>query len=175
MTERPENWRAEPGGPDTLRFEREPDATNAFHAGHVRLMRESLRRLAGAELCDPALEDAEAARAVFLAPFAVVSHGTEADPVFNYGNRVALDLFEMTWEEFTALPSRLSAEAPEREERMRLLAEVSAHGFIRDYAGIRISRSGKRFRIERATVWNLADDEGTGRGQAAMFGRWEYL
>ena len=81
-------------------------------------------------------------------------------------------IFEMKWDEFTALPSRLSAEAPERGERERLLAEVARTGFIRDYAGIRIAKSGKRFRIEHATVWNVADERGVARGQAAMFGAW---
>lgn len=40
-----------------------------------------------------------------------MSHGLEVDPVFNYANQCALDLFEMTWEDFIKLPSRLSAEA----------------------------------------------------------------
>lgn len=153
----------------------EPSAANDHLAGHVRLLRRSLRRLAGLEICDPSLNDSDAARAIFEAPFAVVSHGTEADPVFNYGNRSALELFEMTWAEFTALPSRRSAEAPDRDERARLLAEVDRRGFIRDYAGVRISKSGRRFRITGATVWNLAGESGEPLGQAATFGEWEFL
>ncbi len=152
-----------------------PSESNAFLAAHVRLLRSSLRRLTGGELCDPAMDDADAARAVFLAPFAVVSHDTAADPVFNYGNRAALDLFEMNWEAFTTLRSRHSAEAPDRAERERLLAEVVSRGFIENYAGVRVSRSGRRFRIEKATVWNLADDDGTPRGQAALFSEWRPL
>ena len=117
----------------------------------------------------------QAARAVFFAPFAVVSHDSAADPVFNYANKTALDLFGMTWEEFTSLPSRRSAEIPERAERARLLAEVRSKGFIGNYTGVRISKSGRRFRIANATVWNLADEDGTPRGQAAMFAKWEPL
>src|SRR5678810_1283147 len=93
-------------------------------------------------------------RNLFHAPFVLVSHGTEADPVLNYGNAAALKLWEMSWEELTRTPSRLTAETPEREERERLLAQVTEHGFIDDYSGIRISKSGRRFRIARATVWN---------------------
>ena len=52
-------------------------------------------------------------------------------------------------------PSRLTAEAPNREERARLLAAVTTRGFIDDYSGIRISNTGRRFRIAQATVWNL--------------------
>lgn len=67
------------------------------------------------------------------------------------------------------MPSRLSAEAPLREERAALLERVSRHGFIDDYAGIRISARGTRFRIENAVVWNLIDGAGVCHGQAAMF------
>ena len=114
-------------------------------------------------------------RNLFHAPFVLVSHGTEADPVLNYGNQAALNLWEMSWEELTRTPSRLTAEAPEREERARLLAEVTAHGFIDNYSGIRISKSGRRFRIARATVWNLVTERGEPCGQAATFSEWELL
>jgi hypothetical protein len=32
----------------------------------------------------------------FEAPIAVMSHGTAKEPIFNYANRTALNLFEMT-------------------------------------------------------------------------------
>lgn len=116
-----------------------------------------------------------AARALFEAPFVVVAHGIEADPVLNYGNAAALRLWEMDWGVFTQTPSRFTAEAPNREERARLLAEVTAHGFIRNYSGVRISKTGIRFRIERATVWNVFDDTGERCGQAATFAEWTVL
>ena len=93
----------------------------------------------------------------------------------NYGNRAALALWEMSWVELTRTPSRLTAEAPNREERARLLEAVTRCGFIDDYSGVRISKSGRRFRITRATVWNLLTEDGKPCGQAAMFDRWEYL
>lgn len=142
---------------------------------HTLLLRDSLRRLTGLELCAPALDDEEAAHEIFHAPYALVSHNTATDPIFNYGNQTALNLFGMSLEEFTALPSRLSAEAPNREDRARLLAEVTAKGFIRDYSGVRISKAGQRFRIERAVVWNLHDATGNYCGQAAMFDQWQML
>ena len=114
-------------------------------------------------------------RAVFEAPLVLVSHGTEADPMLNYGNRAALDLWEMTWEELTRTPSRYTAEAPNREERARLLEAVTRNGFIDDYSGVRISKNGRRFRIARATVWNLLTGDGSPGGQAAMFDHWEFL
>ena len=60
-------------------------------------------------------------------------------------------------------------------ERDALLAEVSQHGFSRSYSGIRIAHSGRRFRIEAATVWNLLDADGRHLGQAACFAHWQPL
>jgi MEKHLA domain len=118
---------------------------------------------------------AELAEKILNAPFVVVSHGTQADPILNYGNRAALKLWEISWEEFTRTPSRLTAEAPRREERARLLDIVTRQGFIEDYSGIRISKSGRRFEISRATVWNLVSKAGEPCGQAATFSEWKYL
>lgn len=115
------------------------------------------------------------AEALFVAPFVLVSHGTQADPVLNYGNRAALALWEMSWAELTRTPSRLTAEPVAREERARLLAQVTRHGHIADYAGVRITKSGRRFRIAQANVWNLRDEAGVHCGQAAMFDQWNYL
>ena len=135
----------------------------------------SLRHWTGRELLPGVSGPAELAQKVFEAPFVVVSHGTEADPVLNYGNRAALALWEMSWEELTRTPSRLTAEAPNREERARLLEIVTRRGFIDDYSGVRIAKSGRRFRISRATVWNLLAADGKPCGQAAMFDRWEFI
>ena len=121
-------------------------------------------------------ESAEAqARALFAAPFVLVSHGTEEDPVLNYGNRMALELWEMTWEQLTRTPSRVTAESVNQAERERMLARVAARGFIDDYRGVRISNTGRRFLVEDAIVWNVVDAKNKKRGQAATFSRWSFL
>jgi hypothetical protein len=56
-----------------------------------------------------------------------------------------------------------------------LLTAVTQQGYIDDYSGIRISRTGRRFRILQATVWNLIDAHDRYAGQAASFDRWEFL
>ncbi len=146
----------------------EPDAGALI--AQTDLLLDSHLRVTGRPLLADAPADPRArAEALFRAPFVVVSHGIEADPVFNYGNASALARFEMTWAEFVALPSRFSAEPVNRDERARLLAAVTAKGYIDDYAGVRIAKSGPRFRIRRATVWNLIDAAGVFRGQAATF------
>ena len=113
--------------------------------------------------------------ALWSAAPVIVAHGTEADPLFFFANRAALARFETTTDAFTGSPSRLSAEAPLRGERQALLDRVSSHGFIADYAGVRISAQGRRFRIEQAVVWNLLDADGTVHGQAAAFDTWTEL
>jgi hypothetical protein len=109
------------------------------------------------------------------APFALVSHGTESDPVFNYANRAALALFSTTWAAFTQMPSRLSAGTMEQVERARLLEQVSRDGYIDDYVGVRIGANGSRFMIRAATVWNLLDEADRPYGQAAMIQHWEII
>ncbi|MFB1487612.1 MULTISPECIES: MEKHLA domain-containing protein [unclassified Thiocapsa] len=148
----------------------DPNPSNDFLCEHARLLCTSYRRLTGRDLIDPDLDDREAARLLFEAPFALLSHNADPDPILTYGNRRVLSLFELNWEQLTRMPSRLTAEAPDREERARLLAQVTAHGFIDHYSGVRVSSSGRRFRIESAVVWNLIDEEGMSLGQAATFG-----
>ena len=152
----------------------EAAATERVREQLVMLTR-SFQHWTGRELLPGVPPGPELAAGIFAAPFVLVSHGTEADPILNYGNQAALNLWEMTWEELTRTPSRLTAEAPNREERARLLARVTCNGFIDNYSGVRISKSGRRFRIDQAIVWNLLNAAGQPAGQAAMFYRWEFL
>jgi hypothetical protein len=146
-----------------------------FVIEHTTCMARSLKRWTGRDFFNGMAGPAELAQKVFEAPFVLVSHGTQPDPILNYGNQRALDLWEMTWEELTQTPSRLTAEAPNRAERARLLQPVTQQGFIDNYAGVRISKHGRRFRIRQATVWNLVTLDNKPCGQAAMFDRWEFL
>ena len=146
-----------------------------FAVAQTQILARSLKHFTQRDLLPGDFPPPELAEKIFHAPFVIVSHGTEADPVLNFGNAAALALWEMSWTEFTCTPSRLTAEAPDREERARLLAAVTEHGFIDDYSGVRISKSGRRFRIARATVWNLLTEAGQPCGQAAMFREWELL
>lgn len=153
-----------------------PSEKNDFLADHVAILRDSLRHWAGIELVDPELSRQEAACFLFHAPFAVVSHDTAKEPIFNYANQAALNLFDMSWKEFTSLPSRFSAEPAKQAERERLLDEVSAHGFINNYSGVRIGRQGRRFFIDNVVVWNLIDSaSGIHKGQAALIRDWRSL
>lgn len=112
---------------------------------------------------------------VWAADFVLLSHSADEDPCFNFGNLSAQRLFEMDYLTLTALASRKSAGPSTQRERDALLAQVSRHGCIDDYRGIRVSASGKQFYIEQAKVWNLTDAKGNYYGQAAMFRDWTDL
>lgn len=143
-------------------------------ANPAELVLANYRRLFGRDLVS--IDDpARGGEILFGAPCAVLSAlgPFGSDHLFNYANRTALELFEYSRDELIGQPSSKSAEPVHQDERRRLLDEVGRHGFIRNYSGIRISKTGRRFRILNATVFNLLDDAGTYLGQAATFARWE--
>jgi len=140
-----------------------------------QLLLDSYAHWLGKELIPRTGDPEDQAQDLFAVPFVVVSHGTQADPILNYGNQTSLDLWEMSWETLTQTPSRLTAEPVHRDERQRMLAGLSQRGFIDDYQGIRISSSGKRFRVQNAIVWNIVDGNRTRHGQAATFADWQFL
>ena len=106
-----------------------PAEDNQFLAGHIALFRRSLIHWTGRDLVNPRMTNVEAARYLFSASFALLSHDTQPDPVFNYANQTALSLFAMSWEEMTSCPSRLSAERDNQADRARLLQEVTENGY----------------------------------------------
>ncbi|HAP08654.1 MAG TPA: MEKHLA domain-containing protein [Planctomycetaceae bacterium] len=141
----------------------------------AQLLLDSYQRLLGRELLPRSTDPMDEARRLYHAPFVVVSHGTQADPVLNYGNLAAQRLWEMDAVTLTAIPSRLTAEPMHRDERAEMMARAARDGFVDDYRGIRISRTGRRFLIERAMIWNLQDSGGRRQGQAATFSEWVCL
>ncbi|MFN0050587.1 MAG: MEKHLA domain-containing protein [Planctomycetales bacterium] len=142
---------------------------------HTQLLLDSFERWLRRDLLPRTGSLADQARALFEAPFVVVSHGTQADPILNYGNAAALALWETDLPTLCATPSRLTAEPMHRDERARLLERTTRDGYVDDYRGIRISRTGRRFQIDQAIVWNLIDHHGQYAGQAATFSAWTYL
>lgn len=130
---------------------------------------------AHAGLPEPSANDLE--DFLYHAPFALVSHGTQDDPIFCYANIAAQKLWEMDWDAFVQMPSRHSAEpvADIQDERQTLLKAAMAKGWIKDYSGIRISSTGKRFQIANTILWNVVDEAGTRYGQAALIMSWKHL
>jgi hypothetical protein len=163
-----------------MRLKVEPDQLDtpwqtAEWQAHTQRLLDSYRRWLGRDLIDRSGSALEQSRRLFDAPFVVVAHGGQADPILNYGNARALALWETDLESLLQTPSRLTAEPMHREERARLLERTTRDGYVDDYQGIRISRNGRRFRIEQAIVWNVLDESGTRIGQAATFSDWTPL
>ena len=88
---------------------------------HTQLMLDSFERYLGRSLIDRSGNSRLEAEKVFRAPFVVVSHGTQDDPILNYGNATALELWEMDFTTLTSTPSRLTAEPVHRDERARCI------------------------------------------------------
>ena len=141
----------------------------------TQLLLDSFETLLGYALCDRAGGIEAQAERLFCSPFVVVSHGCGVDPIFNYGNQTALDLWVTDFKNLTQMPSRYSAEPMHREERQRLLERTKTQGYIDDYQGIRITTTGKRFRIQRAIIWNVFSADHQPYGQAATFAEWEWV
>jgi hypothetical protein len=141
---------------------------------HSQRLMYSFKHWTGKSLLDISGTPKEIAQALFEAPFVLVSHGTEADPIFNYGNRKALELWEFSWEEFTKMPSRQSAEEIVQEERDRLLAEAATKGFS-NFSGVRITSTGKRFQIQDGILCNLLNEQNLHCGQAAVCSKCKFI
>ncbi|BFU89290.1 MAG: MEKHLA domain-containing protein [Nitrospira sp.] len=133
---------------------------------------DSYRHWTGNELIERAGDRNQQARTLFEASFVVVSHGVEPDPILNYGNQTALDLWELSWDRFIKTPSRLTSEADDRAERGRMLERAKLNGYFDGYRGVRISSTGRRFLVEHALIWNVIDSIGNPIGQAATFSQW---
>ena len=149
-----------------------PSAENYYLIEHIELICQSFQNLLGYSL----LPDADnLAERLYSAPFVLLSHNTEADPIFNYANAQALQLFELNWQQLITLPSRASAESRNQAAREKLMELVTVQGFMTGYSGVRISNTGKRFEMRNAIIWNLTDAKGVYQGQAAYFSDWIFL
>ncbi len=146
-----------------------------FQIAHTNLLLDSYYSTVGDLLMPDAGSPDANARLVWSADFVLVSHGTQEDPIFNFANKSALDLWELDWETFTRMPSRKSAEPVHRDLRAQMLEQTKKLGYNPNYSGIRISSSGRRFKIEEAIVWTVFDQQGIWKGQAATFNKWTFL
>lgn len=145
-----------------------------FVIQHTQRLLYSYQHWTGEPLLEVSGSLTEQAQTLFDAPFVVVSHDTQPDPVFNYGNRKALDMWETTWETLTQMPSRQTAEPMVQEARSRLLTETASQGFSH-FSGVRISCKGRRFQIHDGILWNVVNAQGDYQGQAAIYSQYDYL
>jgi hypothetical protein len=142
---------------------------------HCQRLVYSYHHWTGTHLIAPDASPTEVAEHLFQAPFALLSHGTEPDPILNYGNQTALKLWDMTWEDFTQMPSRLTAEEREQGDRTALLSQVLTSGYIENIEGVRIAKTGRKFWVGHLLLWEVVDAEEQRWGQAATFPVWKWV
>ena len=137
----------------------------------ARLAR-SFQHWTGRSFVEPGDETEIAAR-LFEHPSMVLS--LAEGPTYNYGNRRAMELFELDWHQILKMVGDESAEPEMQQERTEALREALRKGFISGYGGMRISSRGRRFRIEDGTLFAVLDEDGERCGVAAVVPRWYYL
>lgn len=140
-----------------------------------QLIIDSYKKLTGEDLIVCGGDSEEAAKMLFEADFVLMSQDTSTEPLANYANRKALELWEISWDEMLKMPTKETAEPMHRDERAKFLKEVQSKGYVKDYTCIRISSTGKRFKIIGATVFNLIDEVGDYKGLAAYIKDWDFL
>ncbi|MFN9661159.1 MAG: MEKHLA domain-containing protein, partial [Cyanobacteriota bacterium] len=100
------------------------------------------------------------AQELFAADRVVLAHDGGADPRLIYANAAALALWGRSWQEMIGMPSRLTAEPAERQERARALAIARQQEALVGYSGLRVAGDGRRFRLQGAKLWTLRDGQG---------------
>ena len=143
---------------------------------HALLMNESYRHWTGEYLLQDSIKSddpGEVLAELNKAEYALVSHGLEAEPIFNYGNLQALSLFGYEFEDFLQLPTSQTVGEQDLDARALLAQRVEDEGCVQDYQGQRKSKSGLVIEIRSAVVWKLIDGLGRVHGHAARFNDWE--
>jgi len=136
---------------------------------YSQLLAESYESLTKKKL----IESSNISYDLYYAPFVLVSHGTEPDPIFRYANLKAQELWGLDWDNFLQMPSRLTVKPDEAAKRQQLLDEAASKGYVDNYSGIRITKEGRRFIIENVTLWNVIDSNNIKHGQAAVIYNWK--
>lgn len=132
---------------------------------------DSFRRHLGRDLVERSGNPAEDARRLFDAPFAVLAHDTSPTPRLDWANLAAARAFDATPESLLGRPSADTAPADAVADRRALFDVLSRQGVVTGYSGIRISLTGRRFRIEGVSIFELIDEDGRSLGHAAVIER----
>jgi len=103
--------------------------------------------------------------------FVLISHNTEDNPIYNYGNIACLSTFSRSWEELCQIPSSESVvfKSVDHALREKLMKKVTDEGFVEGASGIRTRGDGRFIQLRGAVVWNCYNEEGVYYGQACLF------
>jgi len=146
---------------------------------HIRLMDKSLEKTSGKSLFEWIQERQEpgetpienASQLHKNKRFGILSHGTQVDPVYNYGNTAGLELFEQTLERLCETPSRFSTVPRLMGDRRESIKNIERAGYGTIQRAIRVSARGSLFCTADILVWTIKDDENRRIGLAALYDR----
>jgi MEKHLA domain len=132
----------------------------------------SLLKLTGTSLLDR-MEGIDSIHDVHsCSRYAVLSHGTQQDPIYNYFNQGALLTFQWPEDEVYQLPSRYSAPGGKLRDQRDILMERVVQEQAQTFPeAIRQTKTGQPFRLTDVLLWNVFDTEGSRVGQTALFDR----
>jgi len=141
---------------------------------HISILNSSLQKLSGMGIYQRMGLSAETSTFQDICQnkqFVLISHTTEVDPIFNYGNEATLNAFARSYDELCVIPSRLSVIAGTDDHQMRtkLMHKVTTDGYVEGASGIRIRGDQQFLRFVDAVVWNCHDENGEYYGQACFF------
>lgn len=144
---------------------------------HIRLLSESLQTSSGTDMFQwinnqsPEAPVMTASQIDSNKRFGVLSHGTQPDPIYNYGNQASLELFEYSIGDLCQTPSRFSTVPELMEDRSKLIEEIETQGFGYIDNAIRVSANDTLFLISKILVWTVFDDDNNRIGLAAIYDR----
>lgn len=102
--------------------------------------------------------------------FAVLSHGNQTDPIYNYMNSAGFIVFRWPEERYYKLPSRYSApEGAIREEREAEIKKTVAKDVTYIVEAVRVRYRNDTVTLRDAILWNVYDDDGNRVGQTVLF------
>ena len=102
--------------------------------------------------------------------FAVLSHGNQSDPIYNYVNAAGFRVFRWPEEVYYQLPSRKSApEGAARNERAKVVDNTVAGDITNIAEAVRVRYPNAKVTLRDAILWNVYDDDGYRVGQTVLF------
>lgn len=122
---------------------------------HVSILDMSLKKLTGRGVYDRMNIPQGALQEVLSNNrFVLISHGTQKDPIYNFGNTACLEAFVRTWQELCRIPSRESVVTRSQDDALRieLMNNVTNNGFVEGATGIRVTGDGRLIRLVDAVV-----------------------
>lgn len=143
------------------------------HALAIAMAR-SYRQLTGEDVVEDD-SSGDIGDALYEADDLLLCHDGAADPLFTYANEAAQQVFELGWNEFIGMPSRLSAAPDAQTDRNELISQATESGFFTGYSGVRVSSSGRKFVIQDAVLWRVSDEAGHVLGLACRVPKWRYV